>query len=91
MKFLPENTNITILSTGKKGSVGEIYKFGPSGISFLSPSTISMIYDPALLPDGVVEDNLFLVTETKDGYLEPLTGVTIDKVLHKVNCNGTLL
>src|SRR3989344_4006829 len=44
---LASTTTITVKVTGEKGIVGDVYEFGPSGISFSQPVTVTIAYDPA--------------------------------------------
>ena len=81
---LSEDTVITIAKTGEVGTIGDVYEFGPSELNFQTPITISIAYDLQSLPEDVMEDDLFLVTETKDGYLEPLTDNIIDKITYRI-------
>lgn len=80
---LTESTTITINKTGEKGVVGDVYEFGPSGLSFSQPVTVTISYDPASLLAGATEDNLLLAGV--DDYLEMLSNIHVDTVNHKIS------
>jgi len=40
--------------------IGLAYDFGPDGATFDPPITITLVYDPALLPEGVAEEDLVI-------------------------------
>jgi len=40
--------------------VGSPYELGPDGVTFDQPVTLTWIYDPASIPTGVAEEDLFL-------------------------------
>jgi murein DD-endopeptidase MepM/ murein hydrolase activator NlpD len=75
---LSENTLITIKQTGEQGPVGNIYEFGPTGLSFSSPITISIGFNQTILPQNVDVGDLYLATECDGGYIEPLENISVD-------------
>jgi hypothetical protein len=52
---------------------GTMYDFGPDGLQFAEPVTLSLAYDPATLPDGATEDRLRIF---KQGAPSPDGGLT---------------
>ncbi len=40
--------------------IGLVYDFGPDGATFDPPITLTFTYDPALIPEGVAEENLVI-------------------------------
>ena len=42
------------------GVIGSVYKFYPAGATFDPPATLSTIYDPSDLPEGISEGNLVI-------------------------------
>jgi len=40
--------------------IGLVYDFGPDGATFEPPITLTFTYDPALIPEGVLEENLVI-------------------------------
>ncbi|MCL0046603.1 hypothetical protein M1N18_01320, partial [Dehalococcoidales bacterium] len=40
--------------------IGLVYDFGPDGATFEPPVTLTFTYDPALIPEGVAEENLVI-------------------------------
>src|SRR3972149_3669436 len=59
---LSEKVVITVepISAPPTGMIGKAYKFGPEGITFDLPVTISIIYAEANLPSGVGETDVHL-------------------------------
>ena len=81
---LSQDTNITISSTRDQGVIGDVYALGPAGTTFAQPVEVTILYAHSSLPSNVTEDSLYLVTETEDGYLEPLTDIILDEPNNKV-------
>ncbi len=46
--------------------VGLVYDFGPDGSTFDPPITLTITYDPELIPDGVAEEDLTIAVWDKD-------------------------
>ncbi|MDX1493964.1 MAG: hypothetical protein R3253_07905, partial [Longimicrobiales bacterium] len=46
------------------GVQGSFYDFGPDGLAFDPPATLTLAYDPASLPDGVTEAELSILHVT---------------------------
>lgn len=61
---LTEETSITIKEgvAAPSGHVGDAYEFGPQGLSFLLPVSVTIAYDKASLPPGLGETSLRLGT-----------------------------
>jgi parallel beta-helix repeat protein len=71
---LPTNWNV----------IGLIYDFGPSGASFDLPITLTWIYDPTALPEGVMEEDLVIAFYDEEiGELVKLES-TVNTVNHTV-------
>jgi len=65
--------------------VGETYNFGPQGATFDQPVTITMHYNPANIPTGVDETNMFIAfyNTTLDHWVR-LANCVVDPVAHTV-------
>jgi len=60
------------------------YDFGPDGVTFAPPVTITLEYDPALLPEGVAEEDLVIAYfNVETGEWVELGGV-VDPATHTV-------
>jgi Tol biopolymer transport system component len=58
---------------------GSTYQFGPDGTTFRAPVTLRLAYDPALLPAGVSEQHLHVVTrDAQGGEWTEVPGSTVD-------------
>ena len=73
---LSADTPITVTAMSSAGSPGPVYQFGPSGLIFNLPVTVTLSVDPSLLPPGTAVQDLIL--SYVDDYLEILTDVQID-------------
>jgi hypothetical protein len=62
---------------------GTALDFGPEGISFAGPVTLTVRYDPAHLPEGVPETRLGLY-ELVAGEYVPVPETTVDEANHAV-------
>ena len=82
---LSANLNITIApSTANTppGNIGEVVDFGPDGTIFNSPVSISMKYDPAMIPQGITENDLALAFASDADWIEIPTKLdTVNKIL----------
>jgi len=47
-------------SSEETSIIGQAYDIGPTGATFDPPITLKYVYDPALIPDGVAEEDLFM-------------------------------
>ena len=63
---------------------GTAFEFGPDGITFAQPVTLSITYDPANLPTGVLESRLRLA-ELIDGAYEAVDASAVDESSHAVS------
>ncbi len=60
-------------------AVGRAYHFGPSGLAFKQPVTVILAFDPGLLPDGSVgEDVRVFTAETAAGPFVSIGGRLVD-------------
>ena len=68
--------------------IGLTYKLGPKGASFDPPITITFIYDPSLIPEGVSEENLVLAMwdEDTDEWIV-LEGCTVDAYSNTISAS----
>lgn len=85
---LDENINITIESVEDELNdpdivPGAIFDFGPSPYSFNEDLTLTIKYDPANLPEGVLEDELRLLAVVNGEWVQ-LPGSSVDVVNHTV-------
>jgi Peptidase family M23 len=81
---LSDNTLITITSLSKTpDQIGSIYEFGPPGTSFSQLVTLTVPYDPALMPSNVLEEDLFLASI--DDYIKILEDIQIDTINYRVS------
>ena len=82
---LATSTAITIApSTANlpQGNIGEVIDLGPDGTTFSKPVTISMSYDPALIPQGLSESTLSLAFLSGSSWIDiPTTVDTVNKLL----------
>jgi hypothetical protein len=62
---------------------GTVYDFGPDGLEFEEPVELTLAYDPATLPMGVVENGLRVYVAGPDGW-ELLPGGAVDLTTNKV-------
>ena len=46
--------------------IGLVYDFGPDGATFEPPITLTITYDPSLIPEGVAEENLVIAYYNED-------------------------
>lgn len=83
---LTASTAITIApstANSSQGNIGDVTDFGPDGTTFNAPVTISMKYDPALIPQGITESNLTLAfADSSSTWTDiPTTVDTVNKLL----------
>ena len=65
--------------------IGLVYDFGPDGATFEPPITLTFTYDPALILEGVLEENLVIAMWDEDaGEWVELSPCTIDPVTHTI-------
>ena len=84
---LSTDTSITITAMSNAGSAGAVYQFGPSGLIFNQPVTVTLSVDSSLLPPGTnVQD---LILSYVDDYLEILTDVQIDSANSTITGKAT--
>lgn len=83
---LSQETIITIQEAfiPPPGHIGKAYEFGPQGLTFELPVTISITYDEASLPAGLNEVSLRLGTVLNGARWCELLGTTIDTVANTV-------
>ncbi|MFH2090731.1 MAG: hypothetical protein ABIJ31_00015 [Pseudomonadota bacterium] len=67
---------------------GSVYSLGPIGLEFDQPVTITIQYDPNVLPTSLTEANLRL-SRTLSDFWAPLTGSTVDLSMHTVTSTIT--
>jgi fibronectin type 3 domain-containing protein len=84
---LSSKTAITITPTPSNsnvppGSIGAVFDLSPDGTTFNKPITISIKYDPNLLPESITEDSLTLayISTFVSGSTWTEIPTTIDKV-----------
>ena len=84
---LTANTTITVSQNVQNGGIGDSYNFEPTGLTFNTPVTISLKYDPTLLPTGINETDLVIDYQDGDNWV----GIpsTVDVVSHVVNGQTT--
>ncbi|MEQ1846689.1 MAG: CHAP domain-containing protein, partial [Nitrospira sp.] len=83
---LASNTAITIAPSSAntpQGNIGEALDLGPDGTIFSTPVTISVKYDPNLIPQGVTESSLTLAFSSGSTWTDiPTTVDTVNKLLN---------
>lgn len=82
---LTNAVTISVAQNVTNDSLGAIqmpYQFGPSGLQFGAPATVTFTYDPASL-DGLDENQLKVAYES-DGQYVPIDGSVVDTVNHTV-------
>ena len=87
---LSSDTNIyvNLASNIPVGHIGNAYEFGPDGLTFDQPVTISIFYDESTLPQGVTEKNLTLAVLI-DNLWYAVEGSSVDVDLNKVSATTT--
>lgn len=68
---------------------GQTYRLSPEQFSFAKPVTVSSKYDPAKLPPGIRDYDLFLLSN--DHFPRKLSQITVDNALHTVTGSTTRL
>lgn len=80
------STAITIAPSSAntpQGNIGEVFDLGPEGTTFNTPVTISVKYDPNLIPQGVTESSLTLAFLSGSTWTDiPTTVDTVNKLLN---------
>ncbi len=46
--------------------IGLVYDFGPNGATFDPPITLTITYDPALIPEGLLKRTWLLLCGTRE-------------------------
>lgn len=65
---------------------GPVFDFGPDGIVFKAPATLTIGYDPSELPPGVTEARLGIYKlENDHPYWDPVSAITVDLANHTVS------
>jgi hypothetical protein len=77
--ILPDNGQAVVL----------LYDFGPSGATFTNPITITITYDPAKLPAGSSESNLYLAWFDAAGNRWVSLTSSVDSVNKKISAQVT--
>ena len=69
---IPADVVVTVAAApdAPAGYVGDAYEFGPEGTTFAEPVTIRIVYDPAKLPEGILEAELVLGTWEEGAWRE---------------------
>ena len=83
---LSQDTGITVapVSNQPAGNIGTAYEVGPDGTTFNKPVTISITYDEASLPSGVIESDIKLGMITNNQWQE-ITNSDVDTVANIVS------
>lgn len=77
---------VDLRSNPPPGSIGTVYQFGPSDISFKLPVTITITYEEAILPSNTQELDLRLGTTMVNNAWQVIEDSTVDPVLNIVGC-----
>jgi hypothetical protein len=90
---LPNSVSITTEAMTDAPASSELvasraYNFGPSGTQFNQPVTITLSYDPAQLPNGLMPTFLRLYLRDGAGW-DSIPGSTVDTVAHTVTGTTT--
>lgn len=92
---LPKTTFLTALPAssqlpagGPAVVPGTAWDFGPSGTQFAQPVTMTIAYDPAQLPNGVVESELRIHKLVNGAYVQQNAGA-VDLTTHTVSAQVT--
>jgi hypothetical protein len=80
------STTIALTRMQGSGQIDAIYQLAPNNVSLDRPFTMTMKYDPADLPPGVREEELFLVSGKE--FPEKLKNVFVDKSARTVSAAG---
>ncbi len=64
--------------------VGCAYDYGPEGATFDTPITITISYDPGLIPDGVAEEDLVIAYYDASAGEWVVLSSTVDTVNHTI-------
>jgi len=82
---LSTNTAITVAPASGDvplGNIGAVLDLGPNGTTFSTPVTITVKYDPNLIPQGVAESSLTLAYAAGTNWNDiPTTVDTVNKLL----------
>ncbi len=91
---LPQDTNISMAKTDNYGTISsqntlasQVYELGPEGTTFSSDHkpTLTIPYDESQIPAGVLEDNLGLYQQGKDGKWTKVPGSQVSPSNNKVS------
>lgn len=90
---LPSDTTVEVTAvasptTSDFAVMGPFFEFGPSGVTFNKPMTISIPYDPAKIPNGFTVDDLAVFTSNvgNTGF-DQLAVIAHDKVNKTLTAN----
>jgi hypothetical protein len=76
-------------SAGSFSILGQVYDFGPDGATFDQPVTITLAYDPDLLPGGLTESDLIISWYDVEKGEWVVLETTVDPVSHTVSASVT--
>jgi hypothetical protein len=85
---LNENKSIAVALSRKvtpPGNLAGAYDFTPDGQTFASPVTISIKYDPTIIPDSINPSDLKLARLSDNGEWEIIEDSTVDTANHLVS------
>ena len=75
---LASNVNVTVTKANAAippGNIGSAFSLSPEGTTFASPITVTVKYDPTLIPQGISEENLTLAYASGSTWVEYPTAV----------------
>lgn len=85
---LSGDQSITVSPNSKvtpPGNISGAYDYGPDGQTFTSPVTVSIKYDPDLMPAGMSASDLRLAWLAGNGIWEIISGSTVDETNNLVS------
>ena len=80
-------TAIALTKVQDTGQIGSVYQVSPDGLNLNKPVTVAMKYKPSSLPEGVIEDDLFLISGNE--FPQKTGNPFVDKSGHSVS--GTIM
>ena len=84
------STPTTFVPASEMLVAGSAYEIGPPGTTFAVPATLTISYDPARLPEGVVEGGLGLFKVERSGW-SATRGTSVNTSAHTVSGKVTSL
>ncbi|MGB5502966.1 MAG: CHRD domain-containing protein [Polyangiales bacterium] len=75
---LSDDTLISIVPNSTSGSLGTPYAFGPEGITFNEPVTVTVSYTDADIPDGASDESILIAKQYNGYFWRGVTNSIVD-------------